>query len=166
MPGGRVITCNSLSKTFSITGWRIGFAIAPENVADFLTVGAAAPLQEAVCASFKLGEPYYKGLQDLYTKKKEIFLGGLDRAGLKHNDPEGAYSVLVDISPFLEKPMFKGWSDLEFCSWMIKEVGVAAVPGSSFFKDGTNNYIRLHFARSEESLKEATDRLLKLNKYL
>ena len=170
---GRVITCNSLSKTFSITGWRIGFAIAPENVAegikkvhDFLTVGAAAPLQEAVCAGFKLGEPYYKSRQALYTKKKAVFLEGLDKAGLKHNDPEGAYFVLVDISPFLEKPMFKGWSDLDFCSWMVKEVGVAAVPGSSFFKDGTNNYIRLHFARSEESLREATNRLMGLNKYL
>ena len=137
-----------------------------KKVHDFLTVGAAAPLQEAVCAGFKLGEPYYKSLQALYTKKKAVFLEGLDKAGLKHNDPEGAYFVLVDISPFLEKPMFKGWSDLDFCSWMVKEVGVAAVPGSSFFKDGTNNYIRLHFARSEESLREATNRLMGLNKYL
>ena len=170
---GRVITCNSLSKTFSITGWRIGFAIAPEEVSesikkvhDFLTVGAAAPLQEAVCAGFKLGDDYYKELQETYGKKKALFLEGLDKAGLKHNDPEGAYFVMVDISDFLKKERFKGWSDLDFCSWMIKEVGVAAVPGSSFFKDGNQNYIRLHFARSEESLREAVRRLAKLGKYL
>ncbi|MBQ0071885.1 MAG: pyridoxal phosphate-dependent aminotransferase [Spirochaetales bacterium] len=175
LPGGwgRVITCNSLSKTFSITGWRIGFVIAPEAVAenikkvhDFLTVGAAAPLQEAVCAGFALGEPYYKSLQETYTKKKAIFLKGLDDAGLLHNDPQGAYFVMVDISNFLCKPKFQGWTDLEFCEWMIKEVGVAAVPGSSFFKNGTNNLIRLHFARGEESLREATRRLGLLKKYL
>lgn len=175
LPGawGRVITCNSLSKTFSITGWRIGFCIAPEEVAenikkvhDFLTVGAPAPLQEAVCAGFALGEPYYKSLQETYTKKKKIFLDGLDAAGMKHNDPQGAYFVMVDISNFLCKPKFQGWTDLQFCEWMIQEVGVAAVPGSSFFSDGTNNLIRLHFARSEASLKEATRRLGLLKKYL
>lgn len=171
LPGmfDRTITCNSLSKTFSITGWRLGFAIGPEEVIenvkkvhDFLTVGAPAPLQEAVCAAFTLGEDYYSGLKETYARKRKLFCGGLDDLGLKHTTPQGSYFVLVNISDFLEKDKFKGWTDLQFCEWMVKEVGVAAVPGSSFFKEPVNNYIRLHFARSEESLKEALSRLANL----
>lgn len=168
-----VITCNSLSKTFSITGWRLGFLIAASDVAenvkkvhDFLTVGAPAPLQEAVCAGFSLGQPYYDKLVATYSKKRKIFCDGLDSIGLKHTVPQGSYFIMVDISDFLSKDYFKGWSDLQFCEWMVKEVGVAAVPGSSFFREDVNNYIRLHFARSEDSLKEAIARLGKLQKYL
>ncbi len=175
LPGAfdNVITCNSLSKTFSITGWRLGFAIANAEVCenikkvhDFLTVGAPAPLQEAVCAGFELGDEYYINLRESYTKKRDLFIKGLDEIGLKHNIPQGSYFIMLDISDFLAKEKFTGWSDLQFCEWMIEEVGVAAVPGSSFFREPVNNLIRLHFARSEESLKDALNRLSGLAKYL
>jgi len=164
LPGmfGHTITCNSLSKTFSITGWRLGYVIGPSSVIeaakkvhDFLTVGAAAPLQEAIIAGLMLGDEYYKELQETYTRKRDFFLKGLDRIGLKHNIPQGTYFVLADIQEFLDLPQFKGFSDLEFCEWMIRNVGLAAVPGSSFFREPVNRYIRLHFARSEEVLDEA-----------
>lgn len=167
------ITCNSLSKTYSITGWRLGYIIGPENVIeaakkvhDFLTVGAAAPLQEAAVSGLTLPESYYDGLKALYTEKREFFLSGLDRIGLKHNTPQGSYFVLVDISDFLALERFAGWSDLEFCEWMIRNIGVAAVPGSSFFREDVNNLIRLHFARSKETLAEALSRLEKLGALL
>jgi len=164
LPGmfDHTITCNSLSKTFSITGWRLGYVIGPspvieaaKKVHDFLTVGAAAPLQEAIIAGLMLGDEYYKELQETYTRKRNFFLEGLDRIGLKHNIPQGTYFVMVDIQEFLDLPQFKGFSDLEFCEWMIRNVGLAAVPGSSFFREPVNRYIRLHFARSEEVLNEA-----------
>jgi len=175
LPGAfeRVITCNSLSKTFSITGWRLGFVIANaavcENVKkvhDFLTVGAAAPLQAAACAGFALGQEYYDGLAALYTQKRDLFCGGLSAIGLKHTLPQGSYFVMVDISDFLAQEKFAGWTDLQFCEWMVSEVGVAAVPGSSFFREPVNHLIRLHFARSEDSLREALRRLAGLKKYL
>lgn len=163
------ITCNSLSKTYSITGWRLGYLVGPEKVIeaakkvhDFLTVGAAAPLQEAATAGLLFPESYYENLLALYTKKREYFLQGLDRIGLEHNVPEGTYFVLIDISRFLALPAFQGWSDLEFCEWMIKNIGVAAVPGSSFFREPVNHLIRLHFAREEKTLDEALERLAKL----
>ena len=163
------ITCNSLSKTFSVTGWRLGYIIGPERVVeaakkvhDFLTVGAAAPLQEAAVAGLMLDDSYYEELKQLYTGKRDYMLEGLDRTGLKHNVPQGTYFIMLDIQEFLDTKMFKGRSDLEFCEWMIKEVGVAAVPGSSFFREDVNRYIRLHFARGEEVLEEAIKRLTKL----
>lgn len=165
----RTITCNSLSKTFSITGWRLGYLIGPEEaveaakkVHDFLTVGAPAPLQEAVVAGLSLGEAYYQDLNALYTEKRNFLLAGLDRIGLKHNIPQGTYFVMIDISDFLAMPQFAGWTDLEFCEWMIREIGVAAVPGSSFFREPVNHLIRLHFARGQEVLEEALRRLEKL----
>lgn len=163
------ITCNSLSKTFSITGWRLGYIIGPavvvesaKKVHDFLTVGAAAPLQEAVVAGLQMGEGYYADLLETYTKKREFFLKGLDSLGLKHNVPQGTYFVMIDIQDFLDLPQFRGYTDMEFCEWMIQNVGVAAVPGSSFFREPVNRYIRLHFARGEDTLKEALKRLEKL----
>jgi len=174
LPGmfDHTITCNSLSKTFSITGWRLGYVIGPSSVIeaakkvhDFLTVGAAAPLQEAIIAGLMLGDGYYKELQETYTRKRDFFLKGLDRIGLKHNIPQGTYFVMIDIQEFLELPQFKGFSDLEFCEWMIRNVGLAAVPGSSFFRETVNRYIRLHFARSEEVLDEALfclERMIKI----
>jgi len=163
------ITCNSLSKTYSITGWRLGYVIGPEKVIegarkvhDFLTVGAAAPLQEAAVTGLNFGEEYYEELRRIYTEKRDFFIEGLDRIGLKHNVPQGTYFVMVDISEFLELPQFKGFSDLEFCEWMIKEIGVAAVPGSSFFHEDINHLIRFHFARGREILEEALKRLAKL----
>ena len=167
------ITCNSLSKTFSITGWRLGYLIGPEEVIeaakkvhDFLTVGAAAPLQEAATVGLKFPESYYEQLLATYTKKRAHFLEGLDKIGLKHNVPQGTYFVLIDIQEFLDLPQFSGMSDLEFCEWMIKNIGVAAVPGSSFFREEVNNLIRLHFAREEATLDEAIARLGKLQELL
>ena len=175
LPGAyeRTITCNSLSKTFSITGWRLGFVIAEPKVAeyikkvhDFITIGAPAPLQEAVCAAFTLGQDYYDEMLAMYSRKRDIFCGGLSEIGLPHTVPQGSYFVMVDISEFLAREQFAGWTDLQFCEWMVKAVGVAAVPGSSFFVEDVNHLIRLHFARSEESLREALRRLAKLKQYL
>ena len=167
------ITCNSLSKTYSITGWRLGYLIGPEEVIeaakkvhDFLTVGAAAPLQEAATVGLNFPESYYTELLETYTKKRAYFLDGLDRIGLKHNVPQGTYFVLIDIQEFLDLPQFAGYTDLEFCEWMIKNIGVAAVPGSSFFKEDVNNLIRLHFAREEATIDEALERLGKLKELL
>ena len=171
LPGlyDRTITCSSLSKTYSITGWRLGYLIGPETVIesakkvhDFLTVGAAAPLQAAAVAGLTMGPEYYEGLKQLYTEKREIFLKGLDDLGLEHTVPQGSYFVMVDISRFLKREQFSGWSDLQFCEWMIKNIGVAAVPGSSFFREPVNHLIRLHFAREKATLVEALRRLSKL----
>ena len=175
LPGmfDHTITCNSLSKTYSITGWRLGYVIGPERVIeaakkvhDFLTVGAAAPLQEAATVGLNFPESYYEELLAKYTAKREYFLAGLDRIGLKHNIPQGTYFVMVDIQEFLDLPQFSGYTDLEFCEWMIKHVGVAAVPGSSFFREEVNSLIRLHFAREEKTMDEALARLAKLKDLL
>lgn len=156
----RTISCSSLSKTYSITGWRLGYLIAPANIIDgarkvhdFLTVGAAAPLQEAAVTALNFGDDYYDGLREIYTDKKDFFLNGLDKLGLKYTIPQGAYYVMVDISEFGAR------NDLEFCEWMAPEVGVAAVPGSSFFKEDVNHLIRFHFAKRKETLDEALKRL-------
>lgn len=175
LPGmyDHTITCNSLSKTYSITGWRLGYLIGPEEVIesakkvhDFLTVGAAAPLQEAAVTGLNFPDSYYTELLETYTKKRAYFLDGLDRIGLKHNVPQGTYFVLIDIQDFLDLPQFDGYTDLEFCEWMIRNIGVAAVPGSSFFKEEVNHLIRLHFAREEQTLDEALNRLGKLQELL
>ena len=175
LPGmfDHTITCNSLSKTYSITGWRLGYLIGPEEVVegakkvhDFLTVGAAAPLQEAAVTGLEFPQSYYDRLLDTYTQKRQYFLDGLDRIGLKHNVPQGTYFVLIDIQDFLDLPRFRGWTDLEFCEWMIVNIGVAAVPGSSFFKEPVNHLIRLHFAREESTIDEALSRLSKLTELL
>ena len=167
------ITCNSLSKTYSITGWRLGYLIGPEyvieaakKVHDFLTVGAAAPLQQAAAVGLNFSEDYYKNLLKVYTEKRDYFLEGMDLIGLKHNVPQGTYFVLVDISEYLELSQFRGYTDLQFCEWMIKNIGVAAVPGSSFFKEDVNYLIRLHFAREKETLDEALKRLEKMTNLL
>ena len=175
LPGlfDHVITCNSLSKTYSITGWRLGYLIGPANVVDgarkvhdFLTVGAAAPLQEAAVTALNLPQSYYDDLKAKYTRKRNLFIDGLDKIGLKHNVPQGSYFVMVDVADFFELDQFKGWTDLEFCEWVIKNVGVAAVPGSSFFREPINNLIRFHFARSDETLNECIKRLGKLKELL
>ena len=164
------ITCNSLSKTYSITGWRLGYLTGSEKIVeaakkihDFLTVGAAAPLQEAAVTALNLPDSYYEDLLKLYTGKRDYMLKGLDRIGLKHNIPQGTYFVLVDISEFLQLPQFVGYTDLEFCEGMIRNIGVAAVPGSSFFREEVNHLIRLHFARNEKTLEEALRKLEKLS---
>lgn len=156
----RTISCSSLSKTYSITGWRLGYIIAPPNIIDvakkvhdFLTVGAAAPLQEAAVTGLKFGDDYYKWLQDKYTRKRDLFINGLDAIGIPHTTPQGAYYILLDISEFGYE------SDLEFCEVLARDVGVGAVPGSSFFRENVNNLIRLHFAKKDETLNEALNKL-------
>ncbi len=161
----RTISCSSLSKTYSITGWRLGYVIAsPEiidrvkKVHDFLTVGAAAPLQEAAVVGLNFGDEYYKELQAHYTHMRGLFLEGLDRIGIQHTVPEGAYYILADISEFGYE------SDLEFCEKLAEYVGVGAVPGSSFFREPENRYIRFHFAKRDETLNEALNRLSDIRK--
>ena len=156
----RTIMCNSLSKTYSITGWRLGYVIAPpeitervKKVHDFLTVGAAAPLMEAATVGLRFGDEYYEGLQAHYTHMKELFVGGLKEIGLTFTEPQGAYYVLVDISEFGYE------SDLLFCEHLAEKVGVGAVPGSSFFKEDVNHLIRFHFAKQDATLLQALDRL-------
>ena len=166
----RTLTCNSLSKTYSITGWRLGYVIgnaeaieAARKVHDFLTVGAAAPIQEAACRALNvLGPDYYADLKSKYQSKRDIFLNGLDELGIEHTNPEGTYFVLIDITKFLQLDQFKGMSDMDFCEWMIKNTGVAAVPGSSFFREPINHLVRLHFAREDETLYESIRRLSKM----
>ena len=161
----RTISCSSLSKTYSITGWRLGYLIAPaeiievaKKVHDFLTVGAAAPLQEAAIPGLTMGEEYYAQLQQTYAKKREFFLNGLDDLGIRHNVPQGAYYVMLDISEY-------GYdSDLAFCEDLATKVGVGAVPGSSFFREDVNHLIRLHFAKREDTLAQALDRLSGISK--
>lgn len=161
----RTISCGSLSKTYSITGWRLGYVIASphiidtvKKVHDFLTVGAAAPLQEAAVTGLRFGDDYYENLQRKYTEKRNLFLNGLDRLKIPHTIPEGAYYVLLDISEFGYE------SDVVFCEKLAKEVGVGAVPGSSFFKEPENRYIRLHFAKKNNTLNEALNRLERFRK--
>ncbi|MNM37371.1 Methionine aminotransferase [compost metagenome] len=162
----RTLSCSSLSKTYSITGWRLGYIIGPAGVIDvcrkvhdFLTVGAAAPLQRAAVKGLELGDDYYEELTRSYEQKRTLFLEGLDRIGLKYYKPQGAYYVLVDISEFGEP------DDYKFCEWLASEIGVAAVPGSSFFREDVRQYIRFHFAKKEETLIEALKRLEKLKLY-
>ena len=162
LPGmwARTISCSSLSKTYSVTGWRLGYVIAPapiieraKKVHDFLTVGAAAPLQEAIIPGLKFGQDYYDDLLQKYTHKRDLFCKGLDDLGLVHNIPQGAYYVMLDISAF-------GYdSDLQFCEDLAAKVGVGAVPGSSFFRESVNHLIRFHFAKKDDTLNEALNRL-------
>jgi len=165
LPGmaARTLMCSSLSKTFAITGWRLGYVQAPagiiaqaRKVHDFLTVGAAAPLQHAVVAGLNLPAAYYDGLAGEYAERRDVLLGYLDRTGLAYTRPQGAYYVMLDISPF-------GYaSDVEFSRWMTQEIGVAPVPGSSFFAVPEHRYVRLHFAKRVETLRAAGERLLRL----
>lgn len=165
LPGmfDRTITCNSLSKTYSITGWRLGYVQAAPHVInqarkvhDFLTVGAAAPLQEAAIAGLELPDSYYEEFLAGYTAKRDLFLGYLRQTGLPFTEPQGAYYVLVDISS-LGFP-----NDTLAAEWLTREIGVTGVPGSSFFREPVHHLIRFHFAKKEETLRAAGERLLKL----
>lgn len=167
LPGmaARTLSVSSLSKTFSITGWRLGYLHAPAEIVaqarkvhDFLTVGAAAPLQHAVVAGLRFPDGYYEELAAEYQARRDVLLGYLAQTGLSFSRPEGAYFVMLDISPF-------GYAnDVEFSHWMTREIGVAPVPGSSFFADGENRYVRLNFAKSPATLHAAGERLLKLKR--
>jgi aspartate/methionine/tyrosine aminotransferase len=166
LPGAfeRTITVNSLSKTYSITGWRLGYVHAParviaqaKKVHDFLTVGAAAPLMEAAVGALELPDSYYAGLTELYTAKRTLFLDILKSTGLPYTEPQGAYYVMVDISSL-------GFAnDTQASEYLIKEVGVAGVPGSSFFREPVNHLIRFHFAKREATLRAAGERLAQLS---
>lgn len=159
----RTIICSSLSKTYSITGWRIGYVIASPDITervkkvhDFLTIGAAAPLMEAVVVGLNFGDEYYEELQQHYTHMKELFCGGLRNIGLSFVEPQGAYYVMVDISEF-------GYgNDYDFAVDLARKVGVGSVLGSSFFKEDVHDYVRFHFAKKDETLKAALDRLAEI----
>ena len=169
LPGAfeRTIVTNSLSKTYSITGWRIGYVQASpavirgaRKVHDFLTIGAAAPLQEAAVTALELPDEYYAGVRAFYTKQRELFLGYLNRTGLHYTEPQGAYYVMVDVSPL-------GFADdAEASDWFIKEIGVAGVAGSSFFREPVHDYLRFHFAKKADTLHAAGERLLRVKEHL
>jgi aminotransferase len=165
LPGiaGRTLSCSSLSKTFAITGWRLGYVHAPaaiiaqaRKVHDFLTVGAAAPLQHAVVTALGWGPEYYAGLAAEYQSRRDLLLGYLHETGLAYTHPEGAYFVMLDVASL-------GFaSDVDCAHWMTKEIGVAPVPGSSFFPYPEDRYVRLNFAKSRPVLREAGERLRRL----
>ena len=165
----RTVSCSSLSKTYSITGWRLGYAIAPQPIMDkikqfhdFNTVGAASPLMEAAVVGLEMPDSYYEEFGAHYAHMKQLFTEGLDRIGMEYTDPEGTYFVLANIGKYLKK----GQNDLEFCLEMAEKVGVAAVPGSSFFMEDVGNIVRLHFAKKDETLLEALNRLSDLKSKL
>ena len=159
----RTVSCSSLSKTYSITGWRLGYAIAPQHIMDrikqyhdFNTVGCPSPLMEAAVVGLDMPDSYYEEFGAHYAHMKKLFTEGLDRIGIPYTDPQGAYFVLADMSPYMKK----GQTDVEFCEDLARKVGVGAVPGTSFFSEkGVNNIVRLHFAKVDETLNEALDRL-------
>ncbi len=152
----RTLSCSSLSKTYSMTGWRLGYVIAPADVIDrarkvhdFLTVGAAAPLMEAAVAGLELPQSYYDELTELYTRKRDLFCQGLRDVGFTFTEPEGAYYVMCDVSDL-------GYESDEECAVdLCRKVGVGAVPGSCFFNAPENRFVRFHFAKSDEVLKAA-----------
>ena len=158
----RTVSCSSLSKTYSVTGWRLGYAIAPEPLMerikqyhDFNTVGAPSPLMEAAIVGLDMPDSYYEEFGAHYAHMKKLFTDGLKNIGIPFTDPQGAYFVLANISPFLKK----GQSDVEFCEEMARKVGVACVPGTSFFKENVQDIVRVHFAKKDETLYDALERL-------
>lgn len=163
----RTVSCSSLSKTYSITGWRLGYAIAPEPLMerikqyhDFNTVGAPSPLMEAACVGLTMPDSYYEEFRAHYAHMKKLFTDGLRSIGIPFTDPQGAYFVLANIGPYLKK----GQTDVEFCEEMARKVGVACVPGSSFFRENVTDIVRVHFAKKDDTLLEALDRLADLKK--
>lgn len=161
LPGmeDRTITIGSFSKTYSVTGWRVGYALADESLTsrirkihDFLTVGAPAPLQRACVAALELPESYYKELAVEYDRKRQILYKGLRKAGFQCELPQGAYYIFTDISGF-------GMSDVTFARHLIETAGVAAVPGSSFYQKGGETKLRFTFSKKDETLIEACRRL-------
>ena len=158
----RTVSCSSLSKTYSVTGWRLGYAIAPEPIMDrikqyhdFNTVGAPSPLMEAAVVGLDMPDSYYEEFGAHYAHMKKLFTDGLKRIGIPFTDPQGAYFVLANIGPYMKK----GQTDVEFCEEMTKKVGVACVPGTSFFMEDVQDIVRVHFAKKDETLIEALNRL-------
>jgi aspartate/methionine/tyrosine aminotransferase len=161
----RTVTINSMSKTFSVTGWRVGWAISPATLAtgirkvhDFLTVGAPAPLQEAAAFALRLGDDYYRDLAAHYVARRDRLLAVLERTGFRCYRPSGAYYIMTDISAF-------GFdNDVEFTKYLVQEIGVAGVPGSSFYRDPerARTKLRFCFCKRDETLDEAERRFAKL----
>jgi aminotransferase len=161
----RTITINALSKTYSVTGWRVGWAVAPPDVSvairkchDFLTVGAAAPLQEAGAVALKFPAEYYEKLATDYAARRERLLGILTNVGFKCFKPRGAYYIMTDISAF-------GFQDdVAFAKYLVTDIGVAAVPGSSFYRNPADGrtHLRFTFCKTEKTFQAAAERLAKL----
>ncbi len=163
----RTVSCSSLSKTYSVTGWRLGYAIAPEPIMqrikqyhDFNAVGCPSPLMEAAVVGLEFPDSYYQEFGAHYAHMKQIFTDGLRDIGIPFTNPQGTYFVLADIGPYLKK----GQTDVQFCEEMTEKVGVSAVPGTSFFREDVQNIIRLHFAKKDETLYEALNRLADLKR--
>jgi aminotransferase len=161
----RTVTISSLSKTYSVTGWRVGWAIAaPEltlgirKVHDFLTVGAAAPLQAAGAAALSLPQSYYDDLAAKYTERRDLLLNGLRNVGLTAFRPRGAYYIIADFSPVFSS------DDTSFAMHLLEKISVAAVPGSSFYRKGSggSKHIRFTFCKKLETLQQAIENLRKL----
>ncbi len=161
----RTVVVNSMSKTYSVTGWRVGYCIAPEDITgairkvhDFLTVGAANPLQHAGAYALSLPKSYYDDLQKEYQQKRDFIVPVLQNAGFKCGSPEGAYYVMTDISKFGFE------NDIDFTKFLIQEIGVAVVPGSSFYHDKQmgSQKVRFCFCKKDETLEAAAERLEKL----
>jgi aminotransferase len=159
----RTITIGSFSKTYSVTGWRVGYALASADITerirkihDFLTVGAPAPLQQACMAALLLPESYYVNLAKEYDRKRMVLFEGLQHAGFRCEVPEGAYYIFTDISE-------SGMKDTEFARFLIEKIGVAAVPGSSFYHASGQTKLRFTFSKKDETLHEACRRLEHLN---
>jgi aspartate/methionine/tyrosine aminotransferase len=174
LPGmrARTVIINSMSKTYSVTGWRVGWAIAPPEITsairkvhDFLTVGAAAPLQAAGAFALSLPREYYAELQAGYQRRRDFTVGMLREAGFRFTDPDGAYYVMTDVSAFEH---LGHANDVEFARWLVREVGVATVPGSSFYcaehvaELGGDRQVRFCFCKTEETLQAAAERLRRL----
>jgi aspartate/methionine/tyrosine aminotransferase len=163
----RTISCGSMSKTYSITGWRLGYTIAPPEITrsirkvhDFLTVCVASPLQEAAVAALTLPDAYYTQLQADYTRRLELFLGCLDQTGLGYLRPQGGCFVLADISTL-------GFTDdVTFCLWLAREIGVTGLPCSSFFSPPVHHLVRFNIAKRDETLVRAGERLQKIKERL
>ena len=165
----RTVTINAISKTYSLTGWRVGWTIAPEKqtsairkVHDFLTVGAAAPLQEAAAVALRLPENYYEALASMYLEKRNRLLDILQKAGFYCWQSAGAYYIMCEAADLMRRTRHK--NDNDFARWMIKEIGVASVPGSSFYQNPEEGKtkVRFCFCKKEETLRDAEERLRKL----
>jgi aspartate/methionine/tyrosine aminotransferase len=171
----RTILINGMSKTYSVTGWRVGWAVAPESATlairkmhDFLTVGAAAPLQQAGALALKLPQSYYDNLAATYAKKRARLLAILEKSGFTVYVPRGAYYIMTDISRFKLPVAYvrsDETTDVSFSKYLVEQIGVACVPGSSFYKnpqDGASQ-VRFTFCKREETLAAAEERLAKLH---
>jgi aminotransferase len=163
----RTVVVNSMSKTYSVTGWRVGYCIAPPDITsgirkvhDFLTVGAAAPLQRAGAYALRLPHSYYDELQRDYERRRDLLVPVLEDAGFKVFRPDGAYYIMADISAFGFR------DDVEFTRFLVREIGVAVVPGSSFYSrpELGSQQVRFCFCKKDETLNAAAERLQKLQK--